>query len=138
MKPGSKLDQIVAEKVMGGAPKGYLITPMGTRYESVDEAMEAGCGGFAVISSENLLPPYSTSIAFAWEVVEKLCENDDLDFQYCELVYIGRGNWQFRNHTDEGICCDKEIGVIAKTAPLSICLTALKAVGYDMIVEDKE
>ena len=63
MKAGRELDALVAEKVMGwergDTSRGFMKWyPAGKRHKS-------GCGEFDI-------PGYSTDIAAAWEVVEKL------------------------------------------------------------------
>ena len=70
-------------------------------------------------------PRYSTSIAAAWEVVEKMCEDGD--------VFIE--NWQ----DGEWTVSTKPLGfrdngvvVSALTAPHAICLAALRASGVDV------
>lgn len=74
--------------------------------------------------SDNIrgFPHYSTEISAAWEVVEKfnriVITKLDMPERYlAEIVfYFGMGN--FEEHKAE-----------ASTAPLAICLAALKAVG---------
>ena len=99
LKAGRELDALVAEKVMGlpGAAVGGWYNP-------------------------NLLdgpPPYSTDIAAAWEVVEKLLElgwHVDIEDGWCVIVYGGR---------DGKADSEMEVG---ETAPEAICLAALEAV----------
>lgn len=108
MKPGRELDALVAEKVMGYPGDGNVWYVTGD-YANPDS-----------------IPEYSTDIAAAWEVVEKMkhsswsfsirssddCEaefslNDGKFLQNADTVGMGRGD----------------------TAPYAICLAALKAVG---------
>lgn len=76
------------------------------------------------------VPAYSTDIAAAWEVVEKVKRHewDDLFMRWDEgdkAWWVGRvgcgdnGGDEFNHEVD------------APTLPLAICLAALKAVGYE-------
>jgi len=71
------------------------------------------------MSHVSSIPHYSTDISAAWEVVEKL-----------------RGVWDIRSMSKTWVAIlsvqvgtsDKRVGEEAETAPLAICLAALKAV----------
>ena len=102
MKPGPELDALIAEHVMG-----------------------------TINNKDKKFYHYSTSIAHAWEVVEEIGNDPDLDFYNLEIVRFGPVRWQCRNHTDEGLGCENEINATAKTAPHAICLAALKVVGHE-------
>ena len=151
MNAGRELDALVAEKVMGVTIKwvdildGYKCArPDGTWYEKgdadyedcVDEhtvpvvVMEKGHTLYADWDGEtsvrlNTVHHYSTDIAAAWEVVEKLPHKfwpevgrmDDGRW-YCEIV--GRGD------TARQVSKSPIAREIADTAPLAICLAALK------------
>lgn len=111
MKPGKELDALIAEHVMGA--KEVLAKPEGATYlfRKGDYLYEDP-------------PSYSTEIAQAWEVLAVLAEK----------------GWDYSvfNTEFEGIYCQfytRERGYIessAETAPLAICLAALKVVGIKL------
>lgn len=116
MKPGRELDALIAEKVMGLKLK------------------REDCNSYW-IDSDGEEPAYptefSTDIAAAWEVVEKV----NL------FVFPLRGLWVSGSSDDEQYFCDfGDIATIdgsyynaarATTAPHAICLAALKSVGVN-------
>lgn len=59
------------------------------------------------------LPDYCTSIAAAWEIMEKV--------KTISLVPTDKG-W----HASSGNCIDRMTGCLADTAPMAICLAFLK------------
>lgn len=108
MNPGRELDALIAEKVMGleivhlGEPS----KPFVKNFTGTSEPTE-----------------YSTDIAAAWEVVERLKDSEHAfgfeltqdQGELCEwLAYFGEGRFKAES----------------ETAPHAICLAALKAVGY--------
>ena len=110
---GRELDALVAERVMGWHREGVLLWPP-------DCKRTKWVHGVSV-------PPYSTQMAFAWEVVEKLKErvlvivgggpNDEggCEDWYCTVKSFGYRQFQ-----------DQEWSEVANTAPLAICRAALK------------
>jgi hypothetical protein len=119
VKPGRELDQLIAEKVMG--MKVYR--RMGEdgpnpQYEKIEKVPEHCAVTY---------PPYSTDISAAWEVVEKL-RNKTMAFSLVtmwdhskdKLFWLAKFEWwgteRFEFSSQE-------------TAPLAICLAALKATG---------
>ncbi len=73
----------------------------------------------------NKLPPYSTSIADAWQVVEKLEERN----AWVSLDKVPTNtNWDFRGIIDELEPSEVRFIAHAPTAQLAICRAALKAV----------
>lgn len=113
MKAGRDLDKLIAEKVM--------------RLD-VSKLQDSGfscqlCGSddydWARANPISQIPPYSTNIEAAWGVVGKLrlaiAPNEDDDGWVCatDVFYL-----------------DTNRAVTSQTAPLAICLAALKAVGY--------
>jgi hypothetical protein len=86
MPAGRKMDILVSEKVMHDIP------------------------GQAMISL------YSTDIAAAWEVVEKMIEADG----FFQMYYASTGEWLVDLDTEENLIGEK-------TAPLAICRAALLA-----------
>jgi hypothetical protein len=120
MQAGRDLDALVAEKVMGKDPAVFN-APV-SYYEAASEGLR--------------LPLYSTSIADAWLVVEKLRlrvvpNAESLTGMEEEMPIYVRSN-------DEGKWeCGWELNyytrgheAVAETAPLAICKAALAAVGY--------
>lgn len=132
MKPGRELDLLIAQKVFG---YGRQINALGPSFLT-ELPNNVHRDRPVVGADENLyfLKKYSTDIAAAWEVVEKMIEeteqdkdpmvftldihphrqlNWDADFT---SVYMGGGHG-YAN---------------ADTAPLAICLAALKARGIEV------
>jgi hypothetical protein len=112
VKPGRELDALVAEKVMGievdRAPWGELYV---------------GKEGYDVV------PAYSTDIAAAWEVVEKVTRETEKRFTLWQAPTYYVARFKHYDYWHEG--CDSRQALQAKadTAPHAICLAALKAVG---------
>jgi hypothetical protein len=108
MKAGKKLDALIAEKIM--------------RYKSTSFKF----AGFDLCEvKEGKLRRFSpsTSISDAWEVVEKLGEEFDFN-----LVKIKGKNSMYMAEFYDG---DKFVSsYFADTAPLAVCLSALRTVGF--------
>lgn len=132
LEAGRELDALVAEKVMGWERvEGVDIN----RREGVpEEKLDADrwhCRRAWFVGNERkaceecgTLPTYSTDIAAAWEAVEKVLPDFLVDLTYWHIdsphVTLYRRNDSSENYSG-----------IAPTAPLAICLAALKAVGYE-------
>ena len=118
MKAGRELDAMVAEKVMGWI---WVKDNHGVHIEpgSVDD-----CDCKSHAGGNECLPYYSTNIAPAWEVVEKLAASEDWDEHPFEIHknYNFKPTWtaSFDDYTHEGW---SEV-----SAAHAICLAALKAV----------
>ena len=112
MDAGRELDKLVAEKVTGKS-----FNP---------EWIHISCN----------LPHYSTKIQDAWEVVEKLGNWHGFDF-ILWLEPESNGQWHagWFEQSHEGP--ESRASEVAATAPLAICLAALKAVGYDVQREER-
>jgi len=112
IEAGRELDALVAEKVMGWKPSMFSNYPW--------QLVPPDGDGSAV----RQVPNYSTDIAAAWLVVERMCE-------FPSYVSLGFGKWlQFR--VDIATGAGREVmnsRAFAKTAPLAICNAALAAVG---------
>ena len=109
---GREMDALIAEKVMG--------TPKGDRPgEWLNEK-----GNWLCDTDE--LPPYSTSISAAWEVVEKLNKHcfHIMRFTFGEKEGVALESVWYRATFDYS----EKIFVEAPSAPLAICRSALKAV----------
>lgn len=102
LKPGRELDALIAEKVMGWKPPEFIDGV------SLERRWKNDRGEF------DSLPRYSTDIAAAWEVVEKIG------------LIIGKNGpvWDAQDLWDLPVYFAS-----ADTAPHAICLAALKAVG---------
>lgn len=117
MEPGTELDALIAVEVMG--------------YEKPtrNRAGWSKDGKWLGVSEPN----YSTSIAHAWKVVDKIKEGT----RYNDMLHCTRDPWvTFCDHLsdfDDGFNIN-----FWHITPHTICLAALKAVGYNMIEQDKE
>lgn len=99
MKPGKELDALIAEKVTGWKPSGLL----GKDHKyAVKEFYEP--------------PHYSTDIAAAWEVVDKIAPLDDFRLAFRNGEWFAEFSSMINQFAQAG------------TAPHAICLAALKAV----------
>jgi len=117
LQVGRELDALVAEKVMGvleiipyGTSEGDFFCVLGYTQDG---------GGIS-----EPLKHYSTSISAAWEVVEKVNQQMDLGF-----LPDKDGRLQYDcsfgpDNTERNPTCN-----YADTAPLAICLAALKVGG---------
>lgn len=126
MEAGRELDALVAEKVMGKKTRRLS----GNLYCWEYDGDYKNLHGLA-----QPIPAYSTDLSAAWEVVEKLC-NWDVDDNM--LVLQGQGPDLEKKRSPDGEApqwWEAEIAgtwgkvmVEAETAPLAICLAALKAI----------
>lgn len=103
MKAGRELDALVAEEVMGLDPEWHKQVPVG-----------------------RVTPCYSTDIAAAWEVVEKLCREERYPTVQFAVNVDGKQAWWC------SLVNPADVEVHAPAAPLAVCLAALKAVGVDI------
>ena len=122
MEAGRELDALVAEKVMGLEVRSITVMDSkGTHSDvgTVDAPRRMPDGRMGV--NVDKLPAYSTDIAAAWEVVEKL----GLAFELGWLPEDKGFNWDASFGEKRG----SEAGTTtyASTAPHAICLAALKA-----------
>lgn len=113
MKPGRELDALVAEKVMGWR--------VGERFDGDWYLMEPASGGMGGNPVPMRLEHYSTDIAAAWQLVEKvgtgwlyltLTQDSDRTSDYWRAAFHRR--------------TDAPDAVNGDTAPHAICLAALK------------
>lgn len=115
MKPGRELDALVAEKVMGLKINWDETTPC-----PLCGDVGRFCGARMWCSHDgwyySQYKDYSTDIAAAWEVVEKL-RGDGWIFNLSD-------SWAAQFHMPGNILVVSS----AKSAPHAICLAALKAV----------
>jgi hypothetical protein len=112
------MDALIAEKVMGWSSVGPIRDSRG--YVLYTAGVDTGGGGLEVI------PHYSTGIASAWQVVESATSWPH-EFAIEQVATIDgsmRMEWRAR-FRDTG---EPDDWSYAPTAPLAICLAALKAV----------
>jgi hypothetical protein len=112
VKPGRELDSIVAEKVMGwkwNAESAWLGDSKWSRTHG---------------DPWSFLPHYSTDIADAWAVVEKLREGNDVELK--TLYWGKKTDWWVR--LNSGF----DVNTFAETAPMAICKAAILAVGVEI------
>ena len=114
MQAGREMDALIAEKVMGDNIKRFIWK----RYGKPDAIQDPDYGG----------PRYfSTDIAAAWGVVEKMGYNWSLsrDVGRCGSDYETKGDMLYRFiYTAPGMPME---GVTAETFPLAVCRAALLA-----------
>jgi len=116
MKPGRELDTLIAKKIMGRPACKNCI------YQSAVPHCVEECG---------FHPHYSTDIAAAWQVVEKLftLNGEPTVLQIYGPLEDGYKVTPVWEHHDGAI---PEKSIVRKTAPHAICLAALAAVGVDI------
>lgn len=115
-----EIDALVASKVMGLVP---CSNPIG-KCELAAKGLCWGTGGAGTD-----LMPYSTDIAAAWEVVEKM-QADGWFTSATDQTHHSMGwAWRFHHHSNGKL--DAHAFARGK-APMAICLAALKAVGVDI------
>lgn len=113
------VDRLVAEHVMG---------------HEISSGKDSYYKEYAYIINGPVLddiPKYSTDIAAAWEVVEKISPQilDSKPWTQCFITTIRDGiHCSFKNLYSGEILGD----AIETTAPLAICLAALKAKGIEI------
>lgn len=134
MKAGRELDALVAEKVMGWKPPDDIETLrfFDERYRNSafnPVSQNEFWLGFNEDGSRCLmrLPYYSTDIAAAWEILEHFRLQDK-----GLLIEADKRGYTVTNANDfmlRGWDAGQVFEINAATAPLAICLAALKAVG---------
>lgn len=121
MKPGPELDALVAEKVMGWKWENFG-KPMLAPPEQIIQITEF-CDKHTGYREVNIyIPPYSTDISAAWQVVEKLKKD-----HVFSLKIAGNGTHAHVSFTD----LDNKNYDPCDNIPHAICLAALKAVSLD-------
>lgn len=129
MPAGKEMDTLVAEKVMKLCVHDWKLTP------NDDDGVCRICQK-CHLEFWGLRPPiygchygsYSTDIAAAWEVVEKIAHNASNELARKQ----GFSYWQLNAYPDKGWACRiGSISINADTAPLAICRVALLAIEYE-------
>jgi Phage ABA sandwich domain len=146
---GRELDALVAEKVMGLAwekvthTMGWAVTVDGSREPITRDEWELRRNGQPIIVSGPLMhglyacpvPGYSTDIAAAWEVVEKLdagwfFQVERIDGDYHEPTgYREPGRKARWAASFQRWRTSIPFSAVANSVPEAICRAALKAVG---------
>lgn len=139
MNPGRELDALIAEKVMGWKP--FDGEPPGAW---IDEQSKAWAKSVCIKESYDRIPPYSTDIAAAWEIVRHLSAEWKL---YLKSDFTKPREWvqgctfscnQLAKvtllHFKNGMTVEAEsnIGLVLESVPHAVCLAALKTVGVDL------
>lgn len=132
---GRELDALIAEKVMGW--KRIPVPPDANGHFAGEALMQTDpppnfrWNPLGKIPFDTWVPHFSTDIAAAWQVVEKLVAEG-----YCPaLLYDDEGHWGlFFDGVSQAEAQPESYVVFttpawADTAPLAICLAALKAKG---------
>lgn len=123
MNAGRELDALVAEKVFG-----LHRNERGHWYDVSGSSIPCYYADTEPCDPSSWLPDYSTSIAAAWEVIERVVSgkvSENLE-GFALTVQPGTIGASFSNLHGKG-----HFQSNGKTAPLAICLAALKAVGVD-------
>ena len=123
MKAGRELDLLIASEVMCEEMPGDYKQTRDGRWMKEEPVFDSDGTYSRAYYLVEWPPRYSTDIAAAWQVVEKLLEV--LPYQDIHLEHLEWTGWAV------GTCFDKSEGgwddwVYADTAPLAICLAALE------------
>jgi hypothetical protein len=133
MNAGRELDALIAKKVMDWEDNWEK--PNGRAFPDMWGTMDFDKNGPIRVPN---FPCYSDDIASAWEVVEKMRTfSDTLSYAFVlqdNSEHRGKGEWlarfdQYEATTDDLTTVEWWSGA---TAPLAICLAALKAVGVEV------
>jgi hypothetical protein len=123
MEAGREMDALIAEKIFGLA---WLRGQYG-KYEYLrqDDDTKYACAKLLATGElfpNKTLPKYSTDIAAAWQVVEKMSSRKDWDEHPVCIVrnYAFKDMWTVELR-------DYDFDATAETAPLAICRAALLA-----------
>jgi hypothetical protein len=122
MEAGRELDALVAEQVMGWKRETYSFNNW--RDGKVESMELSGLMGPDGLREVDQFPFYSTDIAAAWEVVEKLEEENIARLELTRLGWDWQKTWRvsfFTTAVSEGAIVEGDI------VPLTICRAALLA-----------
>lgn len=124
MKPGRELDALVAEHVMGLEPWPEQLPSWKCK------AFKAKHVPHGQKAKPCIPPEYSTNIAAAWKVIEKIKTSESW---LAIWQTIDTGKWYIELQLDDGT----KIGWAndCDTAPQAICLAALKYKGIVLAIE---
>ena len=126
---GRAADGVVAITVMGEKPPEQAKYYEKRKEWAWTEQDRGSDGSYLRSVTEYFWPqPYTTNIAAAWEVVEKLWD-ENFHVQFLIRHQITAGRWLAQFPTRGG--SENYVEAVAETAPLAICRAAVKAVGQD-------
>lgn len=124
------IDALVATQVMGLSPEESIgVEQVEVWHRMKGKVRESGWNP--------VYPPYSTDIAAAWQVVEKVRSDTKTDNPGCFTIQEHDKGWEagWGTYVDyEGFGFD--LSVVADAAPLAICLAALKL--KDIFIPDQD
>jgi Phage ABA sandwich domain len=133
----SALDALVGRYITGEEPQVHWEDSHAhMRFESANEALEAlrepyfqqfipsGVRATTVLCEVQSFTPYSSSLDFAWDVVEKI-----------GTPRQGLRIW--RDRKDWCAAFGEYAPVTAQTAPIAICLAALRLRGLEVVISDE-
>lgn len=128
MKAGRELDALIAEKVMGLV----LTCPVDPRFDHSVGTNRDGTSAKRNFcrwpdGKEWWIPFYSTSIADAWQVVEKMKEHG-----MHLLILSANDSGMVHCNFFKGTAGEQNGIAMADTAPLAICKAALVACGVEV------
>ena len=126
MKAGRELDALVAIAVFGAKHSGTSAAEW-MHFPTTGPYADCDCEGHM---EAQVCPRYSTNIADAWEVVEKLGRWHGFDFMIVmpdpeQTFHLRTYEAGWYEATNDGP--ERRVVSDADTAPLAICLAALKA-----------
>lgn len=110
MKAGRELDRLIAEKVM-----------------HLPNIRNWDCGYVYGPEHGEDVPRYSTDIAAAWQVVEKLTKSENIDLEIIPSAFHNECSVSVGFLDDCGDACGP-FYFTEESAPHAICLAALKAI----------
>lgn len=136
MKANIKLDIEVAEKVLGLCVHDWDITfdDWDTTYYDWDDGWQAKCkkcelkkegGGYMLTPRNHLVKPFSTDISAAWLVWDRMLE---LGYEHPMVRKDTLRPSDRAQYTATFSCTYYNFRGDADTAPLAICIAALKAI----------
>lgn len=129
MKPGRELDILIAQKVMKWKTKTGIPLFVSTVDQYREERSEKVC----ITAQYNTIPRYSTDIEAAFTLVEKI-NRWRFTLRY-ETDFGGGGKPPYNYVTAifDPVSTNEipDLFVKSETAAHAICLSALKAVGYE-------
>ena len=123
MKPGRELDALVAQKVLGWTNIEWVDLKHASEKEVKGSPPDAVASPYTGHKQQFNIPKYSSDIAAAWGVVEKV--NKDLSF---EVKVLRENVLGVRYDCIVWTGLDRKINITSEiSAPHAICLAAIQA-----------
>lgn len=110
-----RIDCEIAEKVMGKVVNTFQMNMLNPKYKNTT--------GDPMVIIPEPVPYYSTDIAAAWQVFEKINENFDITIETDNGHILVSIQTYDENGYERALILSREV-----TAPLAICKAALEAV----------